>query len=266
MSVQNVILFVSSNSRVCAEPVQFVRQSGLPVVIVRLDTDTDRQNAIQGKYFQIHSVPTLLVIHGDGNIQLFQGREKIMEWLQQTFSQMRRNEKKQNKPDSVEEPAEDSDEEYEEKQKKRKPPKKKSKKKKRKPVKFVEDSDEDSDEDEESISKCAKEQKDDIHKLEKIFDQSEEGSRSCTPLKAIWWYVHPRMPHGICALYSDSPKVKRDFEPEDFYWLTDSYLYGWLIQNGCDRGRVWSLVDWWRDENRVMINELKAKAQISASQ
>ena len=165
MSVQNVILFVSSNSRVCAEPVQFVRQSGLPVVIVRLDIDTDRQNAIQGKYFQIHSVPTLLVIHGDGNIQLFQGREKIMEWLQQTFSQMRRNEKKQNKPDSVEEPAEDSDEEYEEKQKKRKPPKKKSKKKKRKPVKFVEDSDEDSDEDEESIVFIESEEEKEIPRL-----------------------------------------------------------------------------------------------------
>ena len=85
MSIRDVILFISSTSQVCMPPIEYIRQNQLPVKIVRLDTVIDRQAASQGKYFQINSVPTLLLIYDDGNIQLFAGQEKILMWLQQAL-------------------------------------------------------------------------------------------------------------------------------------------------------------------------------------
>ena len=88
-----------------------------------------------------------MVIYDDGNIQLFQGREKIMEWLQRAFSQMQGGEKtkEQDAPvlQTYDTDSEDSDEEYKKRKSKKKP---KKKKKKSKPVRFDEDSDEDSEE------------------------------------------------------------------------------------------------------------------------
>lgn len=86
MSIHDVVLFVSSMSQVCISPVQFIKQHNLPVRLVRLDTPGDRQAAQNGKYFQIHAVPTLLVTYSDGNIQLFAGQEKILLWLQQALA------------------------------------------------------------------------------------------------------------------------------------------------------------------------------------
>ena len=83
MPIHDVVLFVSSVSEVCKTTVQFIRQNQLPVRLVRLDTSADRETAARGKYFQIHTVPTLLVTHTDGNIQLFVGNEKAISWLQQ---------------------------------------------------------------------------------------------------------------------------------------------------------------------------------------
>lgn len=85
MSIHDVVLFVSSTSQVCVPPVQFVRENKLPARLVRLDTVADRQAAAQGKYFQVHIVPTLLVTYDDGNIQLFAGQEKVLMWLQQAI-------------------------------------------------------------------------------------------------------------------------------------------------------------------------------------
>lgn len=83
MSVQEVVLFVSSTSRASTPVLQFVGKNQIPVGIVRLDTPEDRQIAATGKYFQIVNVPALLVIYDDGNLQLFVGQEKIITWFQQ---------------------------------------------------------------------------------------------------------------------------------------------------------------------------------------
>ena len=51
------------------------------VDIVRLDTVQMRKVAENGKFFQITSVPTLVLVYGDGNLQLFLGAPKIVEWF-----------------------------------------------------------------------------------------------------------------------------------------------------------------------------------------
>ena len=83
MSVQDVILFVSSTSSACSPVIQFVHQNQIPVKTVRLDNTEDRNNAANGKYFQIVNVPSLLVMYNDENIQMFVGQEKIIMWFQQ---------------------------------------------------------------------------------------------------------------------------------------------------------------------------------------
>ncbi len=85
MSIQDVVLFVSSISQACILPVQFIQENRFPAKLVRLDTIIDRQAAANGKYIQIHIVPTLLITYSDGNIQLFAGQEKVLMWLQQAF-------------------------------------------------------------------------------------------------------------------------------------------------------------------------------------
>ena len=82
MSIHSIVLFVSSNSQYCAQPVGFVRQLNLPIPIVKLDTIRDRQAAANGKHFQIHAVPTLVVTYQDGTLQMFASQEKILTWLQ----------------------------------------------------------------------------------------------------------------------------------------------------------------------------------------
>lgn len=130
MSVQNVILFASSTSPACGPVIQFVRQNQMPVGIVRLDTARDRNAAKNGKYFQIQSVPTLLVTYEDGNIQLFAGQEKVIMWLQQITQQQSAS--SQSQPTVSEE---DDDEFYEEppRQKKKRHSKQKSKRRSNQP-------------------------------------------------------------------------------------------------------------------------------------
>lgn len=155
MTIHDVVLFVSSTSQACVPPVHFIRENSLPARLVRLDTNADRTAASRGKFFQIHTVPTLLVTYNDGNIQLFAGQEKVLMWLQQALEMT--NQAQNHTLTSV-----DSDEEEQrpkrksKSKKKRKvtarrsppPPKNmyggKSKKKKRPdPVEFIEEDSED---------------------------------------------------------------------------------------------------------------------------
>lgn len=80
-SIQNMVLFVSSNSKNCVEPLTFIQQTKIPVGVVRLDTKAERQRALNGKFFQIQSVPSLVVFYDDGDMQMFLGREKIIGWF-----------------------------------------------------------------------------------------------------------------------------------------------------------------------------------------
>lgn len=81
MSINNVLLFISSTSQACVPAVKFIRENGLPVMLMRLDTVEDRQRAANGPFFKIINVPTLVISYTDNNVQIYSGSEKILEWL-----------------------------------------------------------------------------------------------------------------------------------------------------------------------------------------
>ena len=89
VSIHDLVLFVSSTSKICAPVVYFIRNNGLPVRLVRLDTQSDRELAATGnKAFQIHTVPTLLATYSNGELGLYVGQEKIIEWLKNLIKPM----------------------------------------------------------------------------------------------------------------------------------------------------------------------------------
>jgi hypothetical protein len=158
MSVQDVILFVSSTSKHCEPTIKFIKEKEIPVKIIRLDNSEDRQNAINGKYFQIHNVPTLLVMYTDDNIQLFVGSEKIISWFRQISQKKKQVEQSKKMTAVSSEEEEEEEEERPIKYKKQKSstihPKKHLKKniQKRKPVVFESSEEgEDSEDSEEEI-------------------------------------------------------------------------------------------------------------------
>ena len=81
MSISEIILFVASNSKASVPCIQFVSKNRIPIQIVRLDTEQARDTAANGKFFQVTSVPTLTTFYEDGNVQLFTGAQKIIQWL-----------------------------------------------------------------------------------------------------------------------------------------------------------------------------------------
>lgn len=81
MSINNVILFVSTTSHSSIGPIKFIREHSLPVLIVRLDTIEDRVKAANGPIFKITEVPSLVVFYTDNTLQMYGGSDKIMIWL-----------------------------------------------------------------------------------------------------------------------------------------------------------------------------------------
>ena len=127
----------------------------MPVHVIKLDSAGVRERVRNGKYFQITNVPTLLVTYTDGNLQLFQGQAKIMEWLNKVLVQRNqpqappvpqdaqpqaRTAKAQPRRERIKEPEEEPEDgvEPEEEEEQRPPPKKAkaAKSKKKPPVKF----------------------------------------------------------------------------------------------------------------------------------
>ena len=89
MSIGEVLLFISSASKASVPCVNALRQYQLPIGVLRLDTEESRSKAASGKYFQITAVPTLVVVYNDGNVQLFLGAEKVLQWMAETAAKMR---------------------------------------------------------------------------------------------------------------------------------------------------------------------------------
>lgn len=81
MSITEAILFIASNSNACMPCIQFVSKQRIPMQLVRLDTEASRRAAANGKFFQITTVPTMVIMYEDGNVQLFLGTPKIIQWL-----------------------------------------------------------------------------------------------------------------------------------------------------------------------------------------
>jgi hypothetical protein len=121
MSIKDIILFCSTTSQASIPCLKFIQQHRLPVKVVRLDTQELRDRASRGKYFQVVTVPNLVVLYNDNNLQQFVGRDKIIRWFTNIIQQ-------NNRPPHVAQPVfdeESSSEEEEPVRRRRKPKKKK---------------------------------------------------------------------------------------------------------------------------------------------
>lgn len=127
MSIKDIILFCSTTSQASIPCLKFIQQHRLPVKVVRLDTQELRDRASRGKYFQVVTVPNLVVLYNDNNLQQFVGRDKIIRWFTNIIQQ-------NNRAPPVAQPVfeeESSSEEEEPIRRRRKPKKKKTKSKKK---------------------------------------------------------------------------------------------------------------------------------------
>lgn len=80
-TITEIVLFSSSASNASAPCEQVIRQYGLPINIVRLDNPSIRDVVRSSSTLQITHLPTLLVNFSDGNIGLFQGQQKTLDWI-----------------------------------------------------------------------------------------------------------------------------------------------------------------------------------------
>jgi hypothetical protein len=81
MALSNIILFVSTLSKECNTSLKYIKNSPVPIQIVRLDTAETRNRAANGKYFQVRMVPTMVIHYKDGNMEVFIGNTKIIPIL-----------------------------------------------------------------------------------------------------------------------------------------------------------------------------------------
>lgn len=81
MSLTRIVLFISTQSKACYTCMQFLKTHDMPVHVVRLDTAESRTKAANGTFFQIKVVPSMVVNYSDGNMQLFIGNDKIIQFL-----------------------------------------------------------------------------------------------------------------------------------------------------------------------------------------
>ena len=86
MSIEETILFVSTFSEKCRPCIETVKQHSLDIKIVRLDNSNIRQIVQKNKNISINVVPTLLVVYEGGNANIYQGVDKIMEWMSSLMS------------------------------------------------------------------------------------------------------------------------------------------------------------------------------------
>jgi hypothetical protein len=102
--INGVVLFVSSVSNACADVMRYVMANKLNVNVVRLDTAEDRMRALTGKYVQVDTVPTMVVIFKDDTIQKFLGAEKILGWMSNIVKGVQASEISQPSPSTESQP------------------------------------------------------------------------------------------------------------------------------------------------------------------
>lgn len=84
VSISDLLLFVSKFSQSSIDTMRDIERLRVPMVsvkIIRVDSPEVRDKITKGNIFQISSVPTLVVVSGNGTISLYSGREKIVVML-----------------------------------------------------------------------------------------------------------------------------------------------------------------------------------------
>ena len=113
--ISNAVLFFSrfsNESKIC---VTRIREYNLPIQLISLDNPKLRELVKRGKMFQITSVPTLLIEYISGDVQLFTGRPKILQWASNLIDNMKReinNQTRSHETTVIEDEDEDEDEDY----------------------------------------------------------------------------------------------------------------------------------------------------------
>jgi len=82
MSIAEVVLFVSSTSKNCRPCFEYLQEHRIPISVVRLDTAEQRAIALSGQYFSVKTVPALMIGTEEGQIQLYEGLDKIFPVLE----------------------------------------------------------------------------------------------------------------------------------------------------------------------------------------
>jgi len=139
MNIRDVLLFVSTVDPDSIPCTTFVSKNKIPLKVVRLDTEESREQARNGKQFQITVVPTLVIIFSDGTFQFFIKSQKIISKLIELLTAPQRqspppqSQPHTKKPTVVESSGEDEGSEEEQSEElepvKKAPPKKQLKKK-----------------------------------------------------------------------------------------------------------------------------------------
>ncbi|MBA7683948.1 hypothetical protein ES703_92336 [subsurface metagenome] len=96
-NIAEIYLFCSTTSGACKPCFAFIKDNPLliqEIQLIRLDTKKVREKVKRGTKFQIHTVPTLMVIYHDGDTSLYQGQQKVLTWL---FMRMKTFEEAQQK-------------------------------------------------------------------------------------------------------------------------------------------------------------------------
>lgn len=80
MSISRIVLFISTVSRPSLMCLKIIREAGMQLDVVRLDTKRDRAVA-KNRKLPIHQVPALLICYDNGMEQIYIGIEKIVKVL-----------------------------------------------------------------------------------------------------------------------------------------------------------------------------------------
>lgn len=88
--IEEIVLFVSQFSRNCKPCIKlFETIPDIKKTLMKLDTLELRNIVQNNKLLKIRVVPTLLIVYKDGNIQLFEGKDKINFWMSSFISDSR---------------------------------------------------------------------------------------------------------------------------------------------------------------------------------
>lgn len=79
--IEQIILFISTTSQKSMICHQAAQKYNIPLEIVRLDTIEAREKIKNGEYIRISSVPSLVIIYSDGDVEALIYLEKILQWF-----------------------------------------------------------------------------------------------------------------------------------------------------------------------------------------
>ena len=96
--IADIVLFWSEFSKESLICVKFVSSYKLPVEMVKLDTAEARENAMNGELVKISTVPSLLVSYISGEVNVYEGRPKIIAWFQAMIARSKDRSNPQNNP------------------------------------------------------------------------------------------------------------------------------------------------------------------------